>query len=345
MRIGLVVSAYDCEKYIEAALQPWLELRADSEHEFVIAASNGQWLKFVEAGVEPTLDRTGQILLDSDLDFMYKTSGKRAVSEEESRTILLRYLQYNDCDLIWTLDGDEVYKKDEILRTIDYVQSHPEVDCFRINFKNFTLRLPLFSDDFVRATIYRSKIRGGISKFYFDTDAVYEDGGVPDTITSGVIPRHIAFPDHFTWLKENKRSFEKIVHQRYKYGENQCAFKIEGDTLKFDDNFWSSRGIQLPCLKESGLVYSYDFQLKFDRKQNLFEVFKVSRQMNAGIKVLDMNRVLLYQTNMELEPNYGYWFMPNSSRNFNDEDNFKGFMIQIFENSVLIHEEIFHLRA
>lgn len=350
MRIGVLVSAYDCERYISQTLKPWLELRSNSkDHEFLLAASNGQWLNYKEAGIEPTFDSTGQILFDSDLDFMYRITGNMLISEEESRTFLLRYLQQNECDLIWILDGDEVWSVEEILRTIEYVQQYPDQEFFRVNFKNYTLRLPLFVNDFYRTTIYRDKVRGGIQRFFFDTDVVYGDGNIPDSLQNHIIPRDIAFPDHYTWLREDKRCFEKIKNQEHKYvnaGEKQvrCSYKIDGDDIKFNEAFWQNRGMQIPVLREFGQIYSHDLVLDFNRALNRIDIHGIKKFFNVDIvvKTADESHTF-YQTNMNLEPNVSYWVMPNYSTII--EDGFKAIKVSVFYCGLLIHDEILHLNV
>ena len=351
MKIGVLLSAYDSEKYIEQVLEPWISMKENSEHDIVIAASNGQWLKFKEAGVEPTIDQTGQILLDSKVDFMYRIVGDNVVSEEESRTILLRYLQYHKCDLIWVLDGDEEYTILEIERIIDYVTHNSETECFRINFKNYTLRLPLFLKDFVRATIYRDNIRGGLSEFFFDTDASYHDGSVPDTLNTTIIPRYVAFPKHYTWLKENKRTFEKIVHQEHKYiwgGPKgaRCAYKIDNDEIKFNEKFWNQRGLQIPVLKEEGEIYNHSFDLEYNRLENRIDISNVSTPGEYRFEIFDMtNGDKLYESQINMAFHWSYWVMPSVDRNFNDEEDFKGFRIDVYRNDFFYHQEFLHLRV
>jgi hypothetical protein len=351
MKIGVILSAYDSEKYIQQVLEPWMWMKENSDHDIIIAASNGQWLKFKEAGVEPTNDKTGQILLDSKIDFMYRITGDNVVSEEESRSILLRYLQYHQCDLIWLLDGDEVYDTQEILNIIKYVEFNPQYDCFRVNFKNYTLKLPMFVKDFVRATVYRDKIRGGLWKFVFDTDASYKDGSVPDTIPTNVIPRGVAFPKHYTWLKEDKRSFEKIIHQEHKFiwsGKEgyRCAYKIHDKDIEFNEKFWKSRGLQLPILREEGDVYSHLFNLNYNRVENRIDITDIQRDITLRFDFYDLvHETLIYEIDLKLGYGSTYWVMPSITRNFGNEEDFVGFKVEVKDGNELIHQEKLYLRV
>ena len=59
------------------------------------------------------------------------------LKEAEARTLPLKHLLKQGCDLIWILDGDEFYTRDEITKTLNFVKQNNLVDWYKINFKNY----------------------------------------------------------------------------------------------------------------------------------------------------------------------------------------------------------------
>ena len=49
MRIGVLLTAYNCESYIDDCLEPWLKLR--DEYNFVIACNSGMFKDYLEMGI------------------------------------------------------------------------------------------------------------------------------------------------------------------------------------------------------------------------------------------------------------------------------------------------------
>ena len=356
MKIGLIYSAYDSERYLKESLESWLNLKNNSQHEIIIAASDGIWEKYQEIGLDEIHDKSLDILLESNVDFLYKNRSPYVISEEESRTTLLRFLNYHNCDLLWMVDGDEVFTTQDILNIIEYIESNPQVECFRVNYKNFTIRNPLFLNDFVKATIYRGNIRGGLTKFIFDNDAVYSDGAVPDTMNTHLIPRSVVFPKHYTWLEDDDRIPKKIQHQEHKYiwsGQkgSRCQYRMAGDKLKFNENFWNNRGLQFPILRQEGSIYSHLFELNFNRKENQIDITKIQEKLFVTVKVYSItDSSFIYDTNMKLEQNVNYWIKPSLDRIFDQED-FEGFRVEVIKRGSintpdeLIHEEFLYLKV
>lgn len=356
MKIGLIYSVYDSEKYLRESLQSWLNLKKNSNHEIIIAASDGIWEKYQEIGLDEIYDNSLGILLESKVDFFYKNHSPYVISEEESRTTLLRFLNYQKCDLIWMVDGDEVFSENDILNIINYIEQNPSVECFRVNYKNFTIRKPLFLNDFVKATIYRGNIRGGMTKFIFDNDAVYADGSVPDTLNTHLIPRSVAFPKHYTWLEDDDRIPKKIQHQEHKYiwsGQkgSRCQYRMDGDKLRFNENFWKNRGLQFPILRMEGSSYSHLFDLNFNRTENQIDITNIIERLFVIVKVFSISdSSLIYETYMKWEPHVNYWVKPSIDRDFDKED-FEGFKIEIIKRGSvgnpdeLIHSEYLYLKV
>lgn len=353
MKIGVLLSAYDCERYVEKCLEPWISLKKyDVTMDVVIAVSNGQWLKFKEAGVSPTEDRTFEILSSiDDIDFIYKNKGSNVLAEEHSRGILLNYLQTQECDLIWVVDGDEVYTPEGIRNTIKFIEENRDVNGFYMHFKNYVLRMPLFIDSFVKPTIYRDGVHGGLRNFSFDTDANYRFKSFGD-IKKALIPIHVCFPDHYTWLQEDKRSFEKVIHQEHKFSHmgapgERCAFKIDGDTLKFNEKYYRKNNEGIPVLSEL-LLDSNRLRLTINKDdvQAKIVLYHVHDGLTeSSMKVYDENDQLVEDIYLgdvnQLMNGYHLWFVIKDSVS----KNVNNLRVDVYESENIIHSEILHLNV
>lgn len=346
MKVGILLSAYDCERYIERCLAPWISLKESMD--IVIAAGCGQWLKFKQAGVPPTKDRTFEILTNSNVDFLFKNEGN-VLSEEQSRETLLRFLQTQDCDLIWVLDGDEVYSIEEIIRTLDYVSQNPDANVFTIHFKNYVIRYPLYVDWFVKPVIYREGVHGGLNEFEFDTNANYRFRKHSET-KHNLIPLRVTFPEHFTWLEDDKRSFEKVIHQEYKFshlGEEgtRCGFRIEGDKLKFNERYYDRVGQAIPVLSET-LVDSKFLRLTFIREEAKLLMYHVSSSMEScSIHGYDQNGNFLFDYYMGLvHPTLQdqHLWIAMSNDVISDLDQIR---LDVYDGKEMIHSEKLHIRV
>ena len=49
MKIGVLLTAYNCEDYIDDCLEPWLKLR--DEYNFVIACNSGMFKDYLELDI------------------------------------------------------------------------------------------------------------------------------------------------------------------------------------------------------------------------------------------------------------------------------------------------------
>jgi len=174
MKIGILFTAYNCDDYIEDVLKPWLELR--DELNLILVANSGMFSDYVKFGFEEKNENTLQILINNKLDFLVTTNGKNLLDEDSSRNVCLEYLKKLKCDLLWTVDGDEVYSKTEIKNIIQHIKENLEPDVYLVQFKNYTLKYPYWADGFFKETIYWMNRYGGINKFFFDNVVDYNDG-------------------------------------------------------------------------------------------------------------------------------------------------------------------------
>jgi len=340
MKIGLLVTAYNCEKYIKDCLQPWLNLR--DTHNIIISANSGMFKPYKDFGFEEKNDVTLKILNDSKLDFLITTSGNNLLDEDSSRNTCLDYLNKQNVDLVWVVDGDEIYTERQILDIIDFIKENENYNSYFVQFKNYTLKYPYFTKGFARETIYKTNVGGGISHFHFDVYITYNNGKTNHDLNKGIyIPKDIAYVEHYSWLSDDSRSYEKITYQENRFSGpegKRCAFTIIDDKLAFNKEFWENRNLNVPNLNVLHTPYSYDFELSYHQNENTLYIDWITREMNIVIKIFNINnKEKLSKYSMNLIQGIKYYVVPPEWL-INDV-NFEGFNIEVWENDNIIHKE------
>ena len=346
MKVGIIFTAYNCDEYIERVLSPWVELRDDLN--LVLTANSGMFSDYVKLGFKEKNEFTLQQLVKSKLDFLVTTSGKHLLDEDSSRSLCLDYLKKQNCDLVWAVDGDEIYTKEDIINVINYIKSNPEHDAYAIQFKNYTLKYPLFTKGFYRQTIYWSDRQEGLSHFHFDVFMTYNNGKRLEELNNFTyIPKDVAYINHYSWLSTDSRSAEKVIYQNQRYNGpegKRCSFSIENNELVFNKLFWEDRNIEIPILHEEDNVFSYDFDLTFSRRDNCLYISEIKKAQTLKFLIFDLsNNILYYEAILSISPDLKYYISPNSTINYDSLENFKGFKVQVWKDNELIHNENLYL--
>jgi hypothetical protein len=334
MRIGVIFAIYNCEEYVESCLSPWFKMK--EKFDIITTVTSGRFNDYAHLGIPNKNKGTLKKLVNWNLDFMSITNGENLLTEDNSRNLCLNFLKPYECDLIWLVDGDEIYTVEQIESIIKYIESTPEIEGYSICLKNYTIIYPLF-EPWYRPSIYRNRIYGGIGRFYFDSLFVYLDEihGIKD-IEVVKIPKNIAFIEHFTWLSNNSSTKDKILYQNERYLGNpgcRCVFEIDEIGLKYSEFFHKCRNIQIPILSEYPLECEIlgNIFLNFNRNENKITLSSELEMMNVTIKVFDLEKNNIFNT-FEFDsivPGVIYWIIPVINYEFNN----KGFTIQIFENN------------
>ena len=348
MRIGVLLTVYNCENYIKECLDPWFAVK--EHHDIIISANSGMFSDYYTLGIPFRNEKTLKILSEYDIDFLITTKGKNLLGEDESRNLCLSFLKKQECDLIWVLDGDEAYTKDQILDIIDYINSFPEYDWYSVNFKNLTIEENLFQD-YTHERIIRTLRKGGINSFYFDNQFIYNDGS---NISSGLgleIPKRIAYIKHYCWLSKDLRAKDKIKYQRWRYCgpdgtlpiELRCKYNWneEKDLLEFSEEFHQGRNIDIPCLHEQITKFSYDFTLDYTRYDNSFKITKIQKNILVDFEIFNgEDEHLIYKNTMDLHEGINYYISPF----YEIDDLFYNFRVKVYHEDSLIHDEKIHLK-
>ena len=342
MKIGILLSAYNSEDYIDECLKPWFNLK--SEFDITIGCNSGMYKEYIDFGFEPKNKPTLQKLCNYDLDFLITTGQKSLLGENDSKNSVLHVLK-NSCDLVWILDSDEFYTESEIRNILNYINQTPQYDWYSVNFKNYTFTNKLFIDGFHPPRIFRTDRNEGINEFYFDNHIKYNDGENFDTKPNSVIPREVAWVKHLTWLNNDTRSIEKIPYQNNRF-VNGCSFQWDEckKSLRFSEEFYDKVGIEMPVLHEVIDMFSDEFTITFNRTENKFYVDNIRNTKPFTFKIYDPRTGdLIYETELNLTVGLIYFIWPSSVR-FYDIKNFKKFRIEVIFDRKVIHHEFLHIR-
>ncbi len=197
---------------------------------------------------------------------------------------------------------------------------------------------------------------GGINRFYFDSDFIYNDPNSIYTNTT-VIPREIAFVDHYSWLSDDPRTKSKIKYQNMRYvGPNgsipenlRCAFiwDDERNKLDFNKDFWNDfRREQIPILrKKIGPNYTFDFELDFDRAENRININNIKGDGVYEFTIKDTNGNHIYTELLNLYPGISYWIAPSNYRFFDQESETYYLEISVNKDGENIHSEKLYLKT
>lgn len=354
MKIGILLTCYNCEVYVDRCINPWKNL--SDKYEFVFSCNSGMFRDYFDLGIPENNQGTLEKLIEHKLDFLVTTSGRNLLDEDSSRNLCLDFLKKQECDLLIYLDGDEIYTEHQIVSILEFVENNQEYDHYSICFKNYTIEDGLFLNNFVRKSIYWMKRYGGINRFYFDTDFLYNDP-VATYDNTAIIPKQIAFVDHYSWISNDPRTKSKIKYQNKRYvgssgdfPENlRCSYIWDPnkDKLDFNRDFWTSLGrTQIPVLRENiGENYTFDFELDFDRNQNILNVYNISSQGAYEFIINDNYGQHIYTGHLDLYPLVNYWILPSTSRVFDTELETNYLEIHVSKDGQNVHSERLYLKA
>ena len=353
MKIGLLLTIYNCDKYVKDCLEPWFKLK--EKYNVTIASNSGMFNEYKELGIPNRNEQTIKQLITYNIDFQIITNGNTLLNEEDSRNTCLNFLKKQDCDLIWYIDGDETYTVEQIESILDFINNNQNYDRYELNFKNLTIRDYLFME-YKHCRIVWAKRYGGISGYYFDNQYNYNDGTDISQTSYINIPKSVAYIKHYSWLSDDSRTKDKIIYQRYRYRygggketneDIRCSFRWDGhnDELEFNKLFYQNYGIDIPNLHEEVSKFSLDFDIDFSKRDNIFNITNINRSINTTFEIYNGHTDdLIYRDVLNLKPGVNYWMSAPYAKRFNESPNFYNFRVKVYEDYNLIHDEKIHLR-
>jgi hypothetical protein len=340
MKIGVLFSAYNSESYIDECVAPWFELK--EEMDITIGCNSGMYVDYLKFGFKPKNKPTLHKLVNHDFDFIVATGPKALLGENDSKNTILHVLK-NTCDVVWIVDSDEFYTKDEIRRIVQFINDTPYYDWYSVNLKNSTFEEHLWINGFCPPRIFRTDRNGGINEFYFDNHISYNDGTTFDEKLNTSIPRTIAWVKHLSWLTNDPRTPEKIEYQNMRF-DGGCSLKFEEGKLEFIPEFYHSRNIEVPILHETIDILSNEFTITYSRNQNTLFVEDVLCFGLHLFKIYDgQNNDLIYETMLDLSARSNYFISPSTIL-FNELPDFNRFRIEVIKDGNIIHNEFLYIK-
>jgi hypothetical protein len=245
--VGVLLCAHSCERHLEECLRPWLNLGAN------ISAVSVPFEEYKGKNIPD--DRSQEILQSHGISFF---DAPKFIPEAQARNMPLNFLRQQEVELVWLLDGDEIYTEEEIENILAFVNNpiNKFNQWFRVNFKNYVFDGKKWIDGFHPPRIYRMDRLGN---FYWDNDIDFypNSDNVPvkqEKVANTEIPRSVAHVRHMTWLNtpEGKR---KVLYQEEhfsKNGKNCCSYSwdSEKDCLTLNRDFYKHHKVALPELRE-----------------------------------------------------------------------------------------------
>ena len=243
LRIGISGIGHQCGEHLAAVLQPWFDLRTNSKHEILISLAYGifpEVYSLTQVNPEPpdgSLSSLREYLSERRIDVLFVSPEPKYECDLRTRT--LPFLLRERIDLLWLLDlQDEIYSVNEILRIVDFIESHQEKVWFKVNFKNYAFSLDCYIEDFIVPRVWRARIPASIRCFYYDNSITYEDGQKQESLPHCTIPRDVAFPKHLSWVGTPEYLKRKIRFQNLHYGICSYKWDEERNCLQFNDNYY-----------------------------------------------------------------------------------------------------------
>lgn len=250
MKIGLLVCAYDCADTIQECLKPWIEIEQEKTIDLDIAIISTVFQGFPLKDNEPTIKAMTDVIYKSKACVI---ANPVPLTEHEARNMPLSYLLTQQCDVIWLLDGDEFYTKEQIYNIAHRVETNPFIVWWSIPFKNYVFDGKQYLDGFCPPRIFRTQMKSRILKeFYWDNDIIYGVSGTNETIdykhlASASIPKSVACVRHMTWLHKNGK--DKVEYQIKHFGACSYKWNEETEKLEFDRLYYLNRNLPLPVIK------------------------------------------------------------------------------------------------
>jgi hypothetical protein len=242
VKLGVLFCGYNTEETILKSLTPWLDLQPKLN--ITIVAVSVPFKEYESMGIPQ--DKTTEILINS-LGSERVITQPHYILEAEARNLALSKLKDLDCDYIVTVDSDEIYDVDEIIKAIRFIENDEFVFSFSVWFKNYVFEKNTYFNQIFPNRFFKTK---SLLKFYHDCDVLYSVNGkeIPyQYLPSRTIPTKVLNVKHLTWLN-NDKSRRKYEYQLKHFGHCSYKWNYEMNRLEFDKEYYSKHRIPIPTL-------------------------------------------------------------------------------------------------
>lgn len=232
-KLGIILSAYGLDEYVDACLSPWLSFNIP------ISCVSFQFENFEKQDNKNCLEKINKYIPSSSIFY----NDSKILKEHEARNIALNDLKNKDIDTFLILDIDEFYKKEEIINLLDYINSEDFdwVAWSKINFKNYIFDGKCWTDGFCPPRVFKLQYQDfKLDRFYWDNDLVYKDDNKDvdyKYLSSSIIPKNKLHVKHMTWLNTERGKY-KAEYQQKHFGKCSYKWNSEKNVLEFNKQYY-----------------------------------------------------------------------------------------------------------
>lgn len=248
MKIGIIFTAFNCASTIEKCLESWISIKSK---EFVYACVSVPFKQYQNRNIQE--DNTVELIRAVNI-MDYHVVEPKFIEETEARGLCLQYLKDQNCDLVFMVDGDELFTIENINNIIEYVDKNPNIAWFKLSLKNYVFNEQTYLEEpFTPARIYRTNFAPfKLGNFTDDNNICFSTNGkfIPDiALRSKTIPKETAWIKHITWMS-NLSSKNKVLYQRARGWNCSYSWNDIKDELEFNPDYYKNK--QLPkVIKEN----------------------------------------------------------------------------------------------
>lgn len=253
--IGIIFCGYNQEKLVARSIAPWLSFKKETGA--IISACSLPFLEYKEISTKKDGTQDYLLYLEQQRSIDKVFTSPEYIKETEARQLCLDYLFSRGVKMIWMVDCDEIYTKNQILTILEVVNKDKFIAWYNISFKNYFKNMQTYFDDpFCPPRIFRCSIgEYNLLKFVDDNHVCYMDalGNLvhPKKLPHFTISKNKAWVDHYSWL-DNENSRLKVEYHAKHFSNGLCSYQWkEGEGLSFNPNYYTNRGIPYPILNYS----------------------------------------------------------------------------------------------
>lgn len=249
MKIGILGCFYNCEDLLPHVLEPWLELKAEG-YDIIFSVINAQFAEYAQQQPPHNDFKTQSLLKEYASHFHSLLIESEPHNEATVRSKALTPLTEKGVDVVWLLDGDEVYTKEQILNILTFVE-RTDFDYYHVHLKNRIFDTIEWKDDFFPPRIFRTDRHDGLRDFAWDNELVYKNGTHANSVIPGIVPKEVAHVNHFTWRRRDAQ--QKIAYHKAHFGYCMYRFNEQG-LLEPDPEYFTQHGIAQPQVEPDGTI-------------------------------------------------------------------------------------------
>ena len=255
LRVGITFIGYECMELMPRALEPWMRIRqalsiVDGIKSLKISLSHGCFEETAKLGFPIQSTDGSQDWMQAQKEvgnvdnfFLYQDPMK------EYDMWSGNYLwMKDDIDFLIMLNHDEMWTLQEIQILFRYINFSPLVDYYKVNFKNYCINEQTWVNDFIVPRMWWTRRNGGLKGFYKDELVEYNNGSRDFQRPFAIVPLHLLFPKHFSWVGSEAYLKRKLNFQALRFGSCSYMWDETNKCLALNDDFYAKFGVPKPQL-------------------------------------------------------------------------------------------------